>query len=141
MPLYAELKRRNVIRVAVLYAVASWVILQVADVLFLALELSAASVRLVLAILILGFPLVVIFSWVYALTPEGIKLEKDVERSDSVVHETGRKFNVAITVFLVIAIGGTRATRFFRDMHNDPRWEAYLRKVGWSDEHLAGVKF
>ncbi len=69
MSFYEELKRRNVIKAAVLYVVASWLILQVADVLFDALELPSMWVRLVLAILILGFPLTLIVSWVYEMTP------------------------------------------------------------------------
>ena len=62
MPVYEELKRRNVVKAAVLYIVSSWLILQVADVLFDALELPSTWLRLVLAILILGLPLTLIFS-------------------------------------------------------------------------------
>jgi hypothetical protein len=91
MSLYEELKRRNVVKAAVLYVVASWLILQVADILFAALELPSTWVRLVLAILILGFPLALIFSWVYEVTPEGLKREKDVDRSQSIASDTGRK--------------------------------------------------
>jgi TolB-like protein/cytochrome c-type biogenesis protein CcmH/NrfG len=104
MSLFAELKRRNVFRMAVLYAVASWVILQVADVLFDAMELPPEWTRLILAVLILGFPLVLIFSWVYEMTPEGIKREKDVDRSQSVTPHTGRKINALTAVLLVVAI-------------------------------------
>ena len=71
MSLFAELKRRNVIRVGVLYVVAAWLILQVADVLFGVLGLPDWSLRLVFAMLALGLPLVLIFSWIYELTPEG----------------------------------------------------------------------
>jgi TolB-like protein/Flp pilus assembly protein TadD len=104
MSLFAELKRRNVFRMAVLYAVASWVILQVADVLFDAMELPPEWTRLILAVLILGFPVVLIFSWIYEMTPEGIKREKDVDRSQSVTPHTGRKINLLTAVLLVIAI-------------------------------------
>jgi TolB-like protein/thioredoxin-like negative regulator of GroEL len=104
MSLLEELKRRNVFRMAVLYLVASWVILQVADVLFDALELPATWARLVLAVLILGFPVTLVFSWIYEMTPEGIKREKDIDRSQSVTPETGRKINILIVVLLVIAI-------------------------------------
>jgi TolB-like protein len=104
MSFIEELKRRNVVRMVALYAVASWLILQVADVLFDALELPSSWVRLILAILILGFPLTVIFAWVYEMTPEGLKREKDVDRSQSVTDETGRKINILIIVLLVLAI-------------------------------------
>ncbi|UCC15298.1 MAG: adenylyl cyclase, partial [Gammaproteobacteria bacterium] len=80
MSFFEELKRRNVVKVGVLYIVASWLILQVGDVLFDALDLPSTWLRLVLALLILGFPLALIFSWVYELTPEGIKREKDIDR-------------------------------------------------------------
>jgi TolB-like protein len=104
MSFFEELKRRNVVKMAALYAVASWLILQVADVLFDALELPSTWARLILAILILGFPLTVIFAWVYEMTPEGLKREKDVDRSQSVTDETGRKINILIIVLLVLAI-------------------------------------
>ncbi len=72
MSFYEELKRRNVVKAAALYVVASWLILQIADVLFDAMELPSTWVRLVLAILLLGFPLALIFSWVFEITPEGL---------------------------------------------------------------------
>ncbi len=68
MSVYEELKRRNVVKAAVLYIVSSWLILQVADVLFDALELPSTWLRLVLAILILGLPLTLVFSWVYEMS-------------------------------------------------------------------------
>jgi len=111
MSLFEELKRRNVVRMAMLYLVASWVILQVADVLVDALELPAVWSRGVLAVLALGFPLALIFSWVYEMTPEGIKREKDVDRSQSVTPETGRKINILIVVLLVTAIATVAVDR------------------------------
>ena len=111
MSFFSELKRRNVVRMAALYGVASWVILQVADVLFEAMDLPATSVRLVVAILLLGFPLVLIFSWIYELTPEGLKREKDIDRSASIVDGTARKLDVVIIVLLIAAIGGLAIDR------------------------------
>ena len=99
-----ELKRRNVIRVAVLYLVAGWLTLQVADLLFEAMDLPSAWLRLVLALLILGFPLALIFSWVFEMTPEGLKREKDIPRAESITPQTGRKMNTLIVGLLVIAI-------------------------------------
>ena len=103
MSFYEELKRRNVVKAAVLYVVASWLILQIADVLFDAMELPSTWVRLVLAILILGFPLALIFSWVFEITPEGLQREKDVDRSQSITSDTGRKVNVLIIVMLTLS--------------------------------------
>lgn len=75
--LLQELKRRNVIRVALAYIVVCWVILQVADVLFPALALPEWSIRLVAALLILGFPLAVFFAWAFESTPEGVRLDPE----------------------------------------------------------------
>ena len=111
MSFFEELKRRNVVKMAALYAVASWLILQVADVLFDALELPSTWARLILAILILGFPLALIFAWVYEMTPEGLKREPDVDRSQSVTHSTGRKINILIVVLLVLAIATVAVDR------------------------------
>ena len=104
MSFIEELKRRNVVRMAMLYLVASWVILQVADVLVDAMELPSTWARGVLAVLILGFPLALIFSWVFEMTPEGIKREKDVDRSQSITPHTGRKISILTVVLLVVAI-------------------------------------
>jgi TolB-like protein len=108
----SELKRRNVVRVAVLYGLAAWLILQVADVLVPALGLPGWVMRLVALLLILGFPLVLIFSWVYELTPEGLKKQLEVDRNQSVTHETGRKINYLIGVLAVLAIVVVAVERF-----------------------------
>jgi len=108
---FAELKRRNVVRVAALYLLAAWLILQIADVLFGMLDVPEWSGRLVIGLLVLGFPLALIFSWVYELTPQGLKRQQEVDRQQSVVHETGRKLNIAIGVLASIAILGMVADR------------------------------
>ena len=104
MSFFGELKRRNVTRVAVFYLVAAWVILQVAELLFDAIGVPGELLRFIIVLLILGFPITLIFSWVYEVTPEGIKREKDIDRSQSITTETGKRINVAIVVLLVIAI-------------------------------------
>ncbi len=84
MSLFRELRRRNVFRVGIAYLVAAWVLAQVAD---LVLENVAAPdwvMQVILLLLGLGFPLALIFAWAFELTPEGPKLEKDVDRSQSV---------------------------------------------------------
>ncbi len=111
MSFIAELKRRNVIRVAALYLVASWVLLQLTDVLTSLLNAPESSGSIVVLLLILGFIPVVIFAWVYEMTPEGLKREVDVDRTQSQTPETGKKINIVIIVLLVIAIGGLIADR------------------------------
>ena len=105
MSLLAELKRRNVVKVAVLYVIAAWLILQVADVLFPNLGAPEWAFGLVLGLLVLFFVPALLFSWVYELTPEGLKREKDVDRSVTITGDTGRKINTLIIALLVVAIG------------------------------------
>ncbi len=105
MSLLAELKRRNVIRVAILYVVTAWLLLQAADVGMSALGLPEWTGRMVLLLLGLGFPVALVFSWVYELTPEGIRRDSEVDAAEPLSARTGQKMNVAIIVLLLIAIG------------------------------------
>jgi TolB-like protein/Tfp pilus assembly protein PilF len=102
--IWTELARRNVIRVGALYAVAGWILLQVADILFGLLDIPGWGLRLVLGLLLLGFPLVLIFSWVYEMTPEGLKREVDVDRNQSITPNTGRKIDRMIIAGLVVVV-------------------------------------
>jgi len=111
MSLFQELKRRNVIRIAILYLVSSWVLLQLADVLSSLLNAPEAAGSIVVMLLMLGFFPALIFAWVYEMTPEGLKREVDVDRSQSQTPETGKKINTVIVVLLVIAISGLIADR------------------------------
>ena len=112
MSLLAEMKRRNVFRVAVFYAVAAWVLLQVGDLLFGALGVPPWGVRLLLGLLLLGLPMALVFAWIYELTPEGLKREHEVDPSASITHHTANKLNVLIAVLLIAAIGVFIADRF-----------------------------
>ncbi len=105
MSFLEELKRRNVAKVAVLYVIASWLLLQVTDVLSSLLPVPEWAGSFVVMLLMLGFVPALVFSWVYEMTPEGLKREKDVDRSQSVTPDTGRKINVLIIVMLALAIG------------------------------------
>lgn len=111
MSFLSELKRRNVVRMAVLYAVGGWVLLQIADVLFDQLGVPPWAFRLVLGLLLLGFPVALIFSWVFELTPEGVKRTREVEPGQTTVEQTGRRMNVLIVVLLLVAIAGLVADR------------------------------
>jgi TolB-like protein/Flp pilus assembly protein TadD len=104
MNFFEELKRRNVVRVGLLYAVGGWLILQVADVLVGLLSLPDWTLRFVALLLVLGFPLVLIFSWVFELTPEGLKRERDLVRDPSLPDAGAKKLNQAIGGLLVIAV-------------------------------------
>jgi TolB-like protein len=97
--LFTELKRRNVLRMAVLYVVATWLVMQVAGVL---IDLGVLPVRVgpwVLGALVIGFPIALVFSWFFEITPEGLSLEKDIPEGQSITHVTGRRMD-----FIVIAV-------------------------------------
>lgn len=102
--IWGELKRRNVVRVAVAYAIVSWLILQLTDVLKSLLELPQWLGGVVFVLLVSGFLLALILSWAYEMTPEGLKKEKDIDRSGSVTHLTGRKLDFAIIGLMAVAI-------------------------------------
>jgi TolB-like protein len=80
---FHELRRRKVLRVALVYAAAGWGLAQIADVVFPALLLPEWTVSLVVILLLLGFPLAIILTWVFDITPEGIEWTKELEDADS----------------------------------------------------------
>ena len=104
MSLFAELQRRNVIRVGIAYAVASWVLLQIVDVVSPILELPEWAPKLILLILLIGLVPALIFAWAFEMTPEGIKKESEVDRTQSIVGQTGKKLNRIIIIALVAAV-------------------------------------
>ena len=105
MAFFAELKRRNVIRVGIAYVVVAWVVAQVAEFAFENFGAPDWVLKSVVVMLILGLPLVLVFAWAFELTPEGIKLEKEVDRTESITSQTGRKLDRTIIVVLLIALG------------------------------------
>ena len=104
MSIYAELSRRNVFRVGIAYAVASWVLLQIVDVISPIFELPAWAPKLIFVILAIGLVPALIFAWAFEMTPEGLKKESEVDRSSSIVSATGHKLNLVITGFLILAV-------------------------------------
>jgi adenylate cyclase len=120
MSFIQELKRRNVVKVAVLYAIVTWLVLQIAELLFEVLGLPDQWLRLVLALFMLGLPFVLIFSWVFELTPEGVKREKDIDRDSSVTPQTGQRINVVIIVLLVVAVATVALDRLMPEQAAEP---------------------
>ncbi len=112
MGLFAELQRRNVFRVALAYGVIAWVLAQVADLAFDNFGSPEWVSKTVLFLLLLGLPLAIFFAWAFELTPEGLKKEKDVDRSQSITPKTGRKIDYLIIGVLVIAVGFLLSNRF-----------------------------
>ena len=98
---FAELKRRNVYKVAVAYLVAAWLLIQAASIFLPAFNAPQWAMQVVILILLIGFPIALVFSWAFEITPEGIKLESEVEPGRSIQRRTGR-WLVALTVILAI---------------------------------------
>ncbi len=109
---WGELKRRNVVRVAVAYAIVGWLLVQVADLFLPALQLPEWTVTFVASLVILGFPLALIFSWAYELTPDGVERTKSVPLSESIAKVTGRKLDFMIISVLAIAVVVLAVERF-----------------------------
>src|SRR5213594_4945639 len=103
---FAELKRRNVYKVAVAYAVVAWLLIQAASILFPTFEAPAWVMKVFVAVIVLGFPIALIFSWAFEITPEGIKRESEVQADESITHHTGRKI-VALTIVLAVIATGS----------------------------------
>ncbi len=105
MSFIRELKRRNVFRVGMAYAVIGWLVLQLSDILISLLDLPDWIGRAVVFVLVVGFPLALIFAWAFELTPEGIKLDKKVDRAVAESRQYGRKLDYVIIGALVLALG------------------------------------
>ncbi len=101
---FTELRRRNVFKVAALYIVVAWLILQVTDVFMGILPLPEWTSHLIFLLLVIGFPLALIFAWAFEVTPEGIKREKEVDRERSITPMTGRKLDFWIIGVLAVAL-------------------------------------
>ena len=132
--LFQEIKRRNVFRVAFVYGIASWLTMQIVDVMFPALKLPEWMTSAIAAMLLIGFPFALIFAWAFEMTPEGIKLEKDVDRSESISPRTGRKLNQSALIILAIAVAFLLFDKFVL------RPELTPQAVNVADEVVATIK-
>jgi TolB-like protein/Tfp pilus assembly protein PilF len=108
---FGELKRRNVYKVAVAYAVVAWLLIQVATQVFPFFDLPNWSVQMVVLVMVIGFPIALVLSWAFEITPEGIKREENVNRRIS--GRTGRKIT-ALIVVIATAAAGLTVFRFLR---------------------------
>jgi adenylate cyclase len=113
MSLWAEMKRRNVIRVALFYVVAAWLLVQVAETVLPLFDVPAGVLRGLVILLVLGFIPAVIFAWVFEWTPEGIRREDDLAGAEAVKRQASNKLNWATLVIALLAIGLLIADRTF----------------------------
>jgi len=110
---FAELKRRNVYKVAVAYAVAAWLLIQAASILFPTFEAPAWVMKVFVTLILLGFPIALIFSWAFEITPEGIKRESKIEPDKSITAHTGQRI-VALTITVAVVAAGLMVFQFLR---------------------------
>jgi TolB-like protein len=102
---FEELKRRNVVRVGIAYAVVAWVLAQVGEFAFENFGAPEWVLKSFVVVLLLGLPIALLLAWAFEITPEGIRLEAEVSREASITQATGRKLDRAIIVLLVLALG------------------------------------
>jgi len=119
MSFFAELKRRNVVRVGIAYAVVGWVLAQIAE--FAVDNFGAPDwvLKIFVVFLMLGLPLALFFAWAFEITPEGVKREKDVDRSQSITSQTGRKLDFIIIGVLAIGVVVLLADRLMLNVETD----------------------
>ena len=104
MSIFEELKRRNVFRVAIGYTITAWLLLQVVDLVLENVNSPDWIMQVFMLALAIGFPLAVFFAWAFEMTPEGVKREKDVDRSQSITQKTGQKLNYVVIGMLVVYV-------------------------------------
>lgn len=115
---FAELRRRNVYKVAVAYGVVSWLLIQIATQVFPIFEIPNWAARLIVLLLALAFPIALVLAWIYELTPEGISRTTNVAPDQSIARRTGRKLDLIIIAVLVAVIGIllVRTPHFFKSV-------------------------
>lgn len=149
MSFYSELKRRNVFRMAIAYLAGSWLLVEVSQTLFPIYGLSDDAVRIVVVVLTIGFPLMMILSWVFELTPEGIRFEKNIDPAASITVRTGKKLDRIIIALLTIALGyfafdkfvmePGRVSKLLEETARQVRSEALVESYG--DKSIAVLPF
>jgi len=120
LQIFRELQRRNVFRVSVGYVISCWLLAQVADLVLENIAAPAWVMQTILLALALGFPVVVFFSWAYEVTPEGIKRESEIDRSQSITHVTARKLDRAIMLTLVLAVSYFAIDKYYLSAERGP---------------------
>ncbi|MCG8370992.1 MAG: insulinase family protein, partial [Proteobacteria bacterium] len=120
MGLFSELRRRNVFRVALLYAVASWLLVWIVNHLVDGFGLSPWVSEYVLLLLMTGFPVALIFAWVYEITPTGLQKAIDVDQTQSIVYKTGQKLNAAVAVLAVLGVAAVIGERLLPEFEPPP---------------------
>jgi adenylate cyclase len=130
LSLIAELKRRNVLRIAGLYMVGAWLIVQVAGTVLPMFDAPAWLPRSIVTVLAIGFIPALIFAWAFELTPQGLRRENDVDRSESVGPHTGKALDHIIMVVLALALGVFSFDKFVLSPQREAEQTSAARKEG-----------
>jgi TolB-like protein len=130
MTLFAELKRRNVLRVAAAYVAVSWLLIQVVETLFPVFGLSDAAIRLVVIVLAIGFIPAVISAWAFELTPEGLVRDADVDRAAPSIKAAAKRLDRIVMVALALAVGFFAFDKFVLDPARDEALAEAAREEG-----------
>ncbi len=130
---FGELKRRNVYRVAIAYGVVAWLLIQIATQVFPFFEIPNWCVRLVVLVIVCGFPLALIFAWAFELTPEGLKRTDEVPPAASITRATGRKIDFVI-IAVLLAIIAALVYAYYRSDSGPDKSIAVLPFENLSDE-------
>jgi adenylate cyclase len=114
-PVFEELKRRNVFRVGAAYAVAAWLAIQLVETIFPAFGFGDAAVRITVIVLAIGSVPVLILAWAFEITPDGVKRENQVDRTQSGASVSAHKLNRALVFLLIAAVGYFAVDKFVLD--------------------------
>ncbi len=133
MSIFKELKRRNVLRVAVAYLTFSWLLIQVADTVIPVFGFGSGALSVLITLLTICFPLILLFSWVFELTPQGLRREKAVDQSTAVSVKSGKSFDRVIIVLLALALGYFAIDKFLLDPNRDETKIRTARQEGRSE--------
>jgi len=100
----SELKRRNVFKSSAAYLIVAWIIIQVASIALPTFDAPPFVLKTIMFLMVIGFPLILVFTWAFELTPEGIKKTSDVRPNESITSQTNSSLNIVIIILLVFTI-------------------------------------
>jgi TolB-like protein/Flp pilus assembly protein TadD len=130
---FRELRRRNVYKVGAMYAVSGWLVVQMATQVLPIFEVSALAQRMIVLLIVAGFPVALVLSWIYEVTPQGIVRTAHVEPDQSITQHTGRRLNLVTIIVLALAVVFLLAQRYLL-----PRGDA---GAGITDKSIAVLPF
>jgi hypothetical protein len=122
---FAELKRRNVYKVAVAYAIVGWLLVQVATQVFPFFEIPNWVVRLVVLLIIIGFPIALVIAWAFELTPEGLKRTEALGQKAEAIHLLEQAYDDRDGYDMAFI----KTDPLLDPLRSDPRFEALVQKI------------